>query len=610
MDIYTIDFETYYDRDYSLSKMQTDAYCLDPRFELIGMGIAKNDGTPHWFTDALEIDAVLARIDWANAAVRCHNTLFDGFILTRVLGRAPRLWMDTLSQGRMLHPYLVSHSLANLAKHFGLAPKGTEVLNALGKRQADFTRQELADYGRYCCNDVVICRGLGDQFDPGTPPLNAYLIDMTIRMFTEPVLVGDTAEMEKLYAAEVERKETLLLAAATNRDIIMSNDKMAEALTALGVTPPQKLSARTKKMTWAFAKSDKEFTELLEHDDPDVQTLVAARLGVKTTIAESRAKTFVEMSRRGRLPVYLQFWGAKTTGRYSGGNKCNWQNLPARGPTAGLRNALKAPDGHVVVVGDSSNIELRIVMAVAGQLDVLDKLRRGVDLYCDFASTLFGRTITKANKPERMLGKVAMLSLQYGAGAVRFQEMVRNAARLDPALQPITLDRAQEIVDLYRSVHYMVVQLWDYCQKIVLPDIASGGSLINVDVNGWAITCNEGFGRPGEPGVVYHDLKYEEREWTYQMGRMRVRIFGPKVVENLCQHLAMLVVMWQTARINKKIPVKLSVHDEAVTVPLLTDLDATKAYMTECLSLAPPWCRDILPVACEVGSGPSYGEAK
>jgi DNA polymerase len=318
------------------------------------------------------------------------------------------------------------------------------------------------------------------------------------------------------------------------------------------------------------------------------------------------------MAERGPLPVYLNFWGAKTTGRYSGGNKVNWQNLPARGPSAGLRDALLAPEGHTVLVGDSSNIELRMVMALAGQWDVVEKLKNGVDLYCDFASKLFGRNITKADKAERFLGKTAMLGLQYGAGAPRFQEMVRLAARQDPNLQEIELQRAYDIVSLYRQVHPQVVELWDRCHNWILPDIANGCSLVNVDVNGWFITQKDGFGRPGEPGVMYHDLQYNPRtkEWEYSMGRSRIRIYGPKIVENLSQHAAMRVVMWQTARINEKYPVKLSVHDEAVAVPKTEEITEARRYMEECLSLAPKWCRDRLPLACETGVGKSYGDAK
>lgn len=611
MDILTVDFETYYDKDYSLSKMQTDAYIMDPRFEVILVAVSVNGAMPISASGTEEqIHDWLWQFDWSRSAVRCHNTLFDGYILTQRFGIRPKLWMDTLAQARMLRPWLKSHSLASMAKHFRLADKGTAVVNAIGKRRADFTSTELYEYAEYCMHDVALCVQLGERMDPFTPAFHAASIDMTVRMFTEPALVGDANMMQLLYADEVARKDALLQSAAVDKSVIMSNDKFALALEHLGVVPPRKLSPTTGKETYAFAKSDKEFVELLEHPDTEVQLLVAARLGVKTTIAETRALRFLEMAVRGPLPVYLNFWGAKTTGRYSGGNQVNWQNLPARGLSAGLRKALMAPPGCEVLVGDSSNIELRTVMALAGQWDVLDKLRQGVDLYCDFASKLFGRTITKADKAERQMGKIAMLSLQYGAGAARFQEMVRVAARNDPSLKPITLDRAYEIVDLYRSVHHKVVSLWDRCQRVILPDIAAGCGLTNVDVNGWFITQNDGFGRPGEPGVVYHDLKYDGKDWTYQMGAQRVRIYGPKVVENLSQHAAMLIVMWQTLRIHQKVPVKLSVHDEAVTVPKREDTTWARAYMEECLSLAPLWCRNIIPVACETGVGDSYGDAK
>ncbi len=610
MDILTVDFETFYDKDYSLSKMQTDAYISDDLFEVIGVAVIKNDEDAVWFSGTeLEVAGWLYRYDWANSAVRCHNTLFDGYILTQRFGISPKLWMDTLAQGRMLLPYLQYHSLANLAKQYNLPDKGTAVVKALGKKREDFNPMELNEYAEYCKHDTWLCKELGKRFDPYTPALELKLIDMTVRMFTEPMLVGDQAKMQELYDLEIARKEELLKAANVDRSIIMSNDKFAAKLMELGVTPPTKTSKTTGKETYAFAKSDKEFTDLLESDDADVQALVAARLGVKTTIAETRALKFLETAKRGPLPVYLNFWGAKTTGRYSGGNSINWQNIPARGPSAGLRDALLAPLGHTVLVGDSSNIELRTVMALAGQDDVLLKLQNGVDLYCDFASKLFGRTITKADKGERFLGKTAMLGLQYGAGAKRFQEMVRLAKRTDPTVELIDLDRAYAIVDLYRSVHYKVVELWKRCDKVILPDIANGCSMINVDVNGWFITQWDGFGRPGEPGVMYNDLKYDGNEWTYLMGKQRVGIHGAKVVENLSQHAAMRIVMWQTARINQRYPVKLSVHDEAVCVVKNDELDEARAYMEECLAMTPKWCRSI-PVACETGIGGSYGDAK
>jgi DNA polymerase len=249
-------------------------------------------------------------------------------------------------------------------------------------------------------------------------------------------------------------------------------------------------------------------------------------------------------------------------------------------------------------------------MALAGQEDALQKIRNGVDMYCDFASQIFGKEITKKDKAERFLGKTAMLGLQYGAGAERFQEMVRQGAQFMDGIEPISFDKAYDVVQLYRQVHHKVVDLWRKCDKQVLPDIANECNFLPVDVHGWFITQNRGFGRPGEPGVVYHNLEYKNDEWTYEMGGGRVKIYGPKVVENLCQHAAMKIVMWQTARINQRYPVVLSVHDEAVTVVPEDELTEAKAYMEECLDMTPPWCRGAIPVACETEIGDSYGDAK
>jgi hypothetical protein len=170
--------------------------------------------------------------------------LFDGFILTQKFGIRPKLWMDTLAQGRMLRPYLPSHSLANLAKHFGLPAKGDEVVRAIGMRRGDFHPAELKAYGEYCALDTMLCRLLGKMMDPYTPALSFKLIDMTVRMFAEPKLVGDINKMVALYDAEVDRKQKLLEQASTNRDTIMSNDQFAVALQALGVSPPTKIHSR------------------------------------------------------------------------------------------------------------------------------------------------------------------------------------------------------------------------------------------------------------------------------------------------------------------------------------------------------------------------------
>jgi len=431
---------------------------------------------------------------------------------------------------------------------------------------------------------------------------------MTLRMFTEPTLWGDTALFKKCYDDEVVRKETILERIGIDKGDLMSNNKFAVMLENLDVTPPMKTSKTTGKPTYAFAKTDKGLTELLDHPDELVRNLVAARTGVKSTIAETRALTLYNSSLRGPLPVYLNHWGAKVTGRLSGGNKINYQNLPSRGDNKALRNGVIAPPGHKVVVGDSSNIELRVIMMLAGEEEALDKFRAGVDMYCDFASTLLGRVIEDIpeHKSERFLGKVAMLSLQYGAGSEAFANMVRlqMGTVLDPA-------EAQRIVDVYRDTYKRIKVLWNRCGREVLEAIVGGNVLTPVDVNGMFLVNDSGFSLPGQMGVTYRNLeRVMGSEWHYISGGSERKLYGAKVVENLCQHAARQVVMWQTARVHRRFKVALTVHDEIVCVLPDAQVEACRAYMTESLKLAPKWCGDKLPLNCAVEVGQSYGEAK
>lgn len=622
MKILTFDCETTYDNDYSLAKMPTDEYVLDPRFQLLGFSMKLDDGPCVWFANSEDdsvAKAVLSsgEVPWGDLAVVCHNALFDGFVLTQRYGVRPKLWMDTLSMSRMLWPWKKSHGLAAMSKELGLPDKQVGVLAAAkGKRLADFNSMELSGLGEYCRLDAENTYALAVQCLHRVPEVELRLIDMTVRMFTEPQLVGDVPMMESLLKEEVRRKQDLLAKIAVDSSVLMSNLKLAAELKRLGADPPTKISPRTRKATWAFAKTDKAFQDLLSHDDPEVQALVAARLGVKSTIAETRCVRMLKTAERGLLPVYLNYWGAKTTGRYSGGNQINWQNIPVRGPSAGLRNAIKAPKGCKVLAVDSSNIELRVAMAGAGQTDVLDKIRNGDDLYCDFASKIFGRSITKADDRERRIGKIGMLSLQYGAGFLKYKEMVRIETG-----EVLLDDAARTVVDLYRSLMGKVVQWWGYCENAVLAEIFNNGgsNFLPVDANAWCITGHNGFGVLGAPGVVYKNLARSTTGrnqsgstmsggWVYTMADEVVSLYGGKVVENFCQHVARQIVMWQTVRLHKRYPVALSVHDEAViVVPDEAVADAT-AYATECFTTAPPWCAGQIPLACEVGVGQAYGE--
>ena len=200
MDLITIDLETYYDREYSLSKITTEAYIRSAQFEVIGIGIKVNNGETQWGSGTHEElkEWLHSSFDWENSFVLAHNTMFDGAILSWRFGINPKGWLDTLCMGRALHGVEVGGSLKALAERYEIGEKGTEVLNALGKRRTQFTPEELSRYGDYCINDVNLTYKLFQLMMKKFPKQELKVIDLTLRMFIDPVLELDKDLLEEI----------------------------------------------------------------------------------------------------------------------------------------------------------------------------------------------------------------------------------------------------------------------------------------------------------------------------------------------------------------------------------------------------------------------------
>lgn len=395
-DIIYFDAETFYDREYSLSKLTTEEYLRDPRFEVIGVGVKDHpDRPPVWFSGThREIGEFLAQYEIEKKYLCAHNTVFDGALLAWHFGIRPKYMLDTLSMARPVVGHTSKLSLAALAEKFGIGQKGDEVVAAMGKRRLDFTPAELEAYGRYCRNDIQLCYLLFNIFRQFITPKELYIIDMLLRMFTDPVFELDREKLVQHLETVRQRKQELLAKTVglAGRDELMSNEKFAEVLRGLGVEPPTKISPRTQKETYAFAKNDLAMKALLEHPNEAVQAVVAARLGVKSTLEETRTEALIGIAERGTLPVMLNYWGAINTGRASGGDKINPQNFPRGGV---IRQAMKAPKGHVVIACDSSQIEARTLAWFACQRDLEEDFRNKVDIYSAFASEVYGYPVDR-----------------------------------------------------------------------------------------------------------------------------------------------------------------------------------------------------------------------
>ena len=518
MSIITLDFETYYTKGLGFKTQTTEEYVRDRRFEVIGVGVKIDDAPATWFSGTKsEIHNYLSTLPWDTNALLCHNTLFDGCILSWHFGVTPMFMLDTLCMARALHGVDVGGSLASLSARYGIGKKGDEVLKAEGKRREDFTKEELATYGDYCINDVELTYKLWLGLSSAFPDDELGLIDMTLRMFTHPVFMVDDALLQDR-AIELKEEKLALLEglmgalgcndAESVRKKLASNKQFAAVLVEHGIEAPMKESKTTGKETYALAKNDEKFLALLEHEDPNVQQLCAVRLGTKSTIEESRIERFIDVGKRnkGRLPIPLKYYGAHT-GRWAGSDKVNFQNLPSRDKKKkALKNAVIPPDGHVVINCDSSQIEARVLAWLAGQDDVVKQFADGEDVYSVFASKIYDRPISKANPIERFVGKTCILGLGYGTGKLKLQHTLKTT----PPGAVVTEDEAQSYVDTYRNTNDKVIQLWKDGDA-VLKDLANWGDTepYTYGKHQCLKVVKEGIQLPNGLYIRYPDLKLD-----------------------------------------------------------------------------------------------------
>lgn len=604
--IITVDFETYYDKEFSLSKLTTEEYIRDDKFEVIGVGVKVNDEETSWFTGTKdETRKYLRQFDWANALVLAHNMMFDGAILSWHFGVTPKGWLDTLCMARALHGVDAGGSLKALAERYQIGVKGDEVINALGKRRVDFSDEELARYGAYCRNDVDLTYTLFNILMASFPKKELKVIDTTLKMFVEPELELDTTLLEQHLADVKAKKEKLLAAAAADKDILMSNDKFAELLISLGVEPPRKISARTGKEAWAFAKTDEEFKALAEHSDPRVQALVAARLGTKTTLEETRTQRFIDISNRGKLPVPIKYYAAHT-GRWGGDDKINLQNLPSRGQNAGkLKASIKPPEGHVIIDADSAQIEARTVAWLAGQDDLVEAFDNGEDVYKIMASAIYGKEVADITKEERFVGKTTILGAGYGMGPEKFQNQLKIFG------VDTEIDECKRIIAVYRQTYVKIPALWKQAHTC-LGAIISGSAAPFGAVDAVKFDSTErGFLLPSGLWQRYDGLEkvYDpegKEQFQYKTRKGIVKIYGGKVVENICQAVARCVIAEQMIKIAKEYKVVLTVHDAIACIAPLAKASDAKNYVETCMQWRPDWAA-TLPLNCEVGVGENYG---
>lgn len=606
MNVITIDFETFYDRTFSLSKMTTEEYIRDSQFETIGVSVKVDEGEAQWFSGTKKKTSEwLDQFPWDNSVAVAHNAVFDMAILNWVFDIRPKRIVDTLSMLRAIDGPDAGNSLAKAAERYKLGVKGDEVINALGKKRQDFTPEEMYYYGKYCMNDVKLTYELFKRIAVGFPASELRLIDLTIRMFTEPVLELDKWVLTSHLVKVQNLKTQLLNKAVITKENLMSNPKLAETLTSLGVTPPMKISPTTGKETYAFAKNDEEFKALLEHDSPIVQAIVAARLGVKSTLEETRTERFIKIAERGTLPVPLRYYAAHT-GRWGGDDKVNLQNLPRK---SALKKAILAPEGYMFIDCDSSQIEARTLAWLAGQDDLVAAFDRGEDVYKIMASSIYGVPVDEVTDDQRFVGKTTILGCGYGMGAAKFK------AQLKTFNAEMELEECERIIHVYRATYPKIPMLWQQAGRALKAMMRNATSPLGC---GEALTVcgTAGIKLPNGLSLKYPNLRRRKDKETgdfelvydTKKGRAVIptRIYGGKLIENVCQALARIIIGEQMLMVARSYRVVMTVHDAVGVVAPTEKAEEAQRFVESCMRIRPKWAT-ALPLNCESKKGASYG---
>ena len=647
--IITVDFETYWDsKSFTLRKMTTEEYIRDEKFRDFGacFHVYGSDEPTEWVRGC-DIPKYVSGINWGRTAVLAHNAQFDVSILGWRYGVSPAFIFDTLSMARALRGVEVGNSLARLASAFGLPEKGQAVHSTNGLRELDAQiEEELAEY---CKHDVFLCERIFSALRVGYPASELRLINMTLKMYTEPMLELDSAMLEQALVDEKARREGLLQRLGVEEKQLASNPMFADILINMGVPPPKKVSKTTGKETLALAKNDALFQALLNGDNEDVSALCEARLAVKSTTERTRAQRFLDISKRGPLPVPLSYYGA-ATGRWtaSKGSAINMQNLK-RGSF--LRKAIMAPEGHQLVVGDLSQIEPRVLAWLSDYEDMLMIFKQGGDPYAAFGAQMFNIPgMTKESHPDlRQSAKSALLGCGYGLGWASFAAQLltgflgappvmytkdfakklgvdrdyvekfvnneENVAKLEAIPHTCSIDdllthavAAKKIIDIYRSTAWPVVSFWNMCAELLVKSLAGGEEVVYKCIT----FRKEEIVLPNGMRLLYPNLRQVKDEngrsqWVY--GPDATKLYPGKITNNIVQGTARIVMTDGMLRVGKRYPIKGTVHDELIAVVPDEEVSDAKTWVLAQMTMEPKYMPGI-PLDADGGAHRRYGLAK
>jgi len=601
MDLLTGDAETYYASDYSLKKIPPIQYIRDKRFKLHGWGLKMNDDPTIWLHKPADIKAFFRDVDWKNTLFNAFNTLFDGLILYEIHGHEAGMYSDGLALTRALLPPGVDYHLKDVAPLLGLGEKGNELSQTKGI--VNLPPALLKILGGYCIQDTNLAHGIHRTLYPYLPETERKLLSITTRGGVVGRLCIDVPRAATELAAVKQKRKALFEASGQTEKDLRSRTKFPALLKSLDIEPPTKISKTTGKETYAFAKDDLEFLNLImEH--PEQRALFDAKMAASSSIEVSRTERFIDIGSIGckTLPMPYKYYGAHT-GRRSGTGKLNVQNLKRGGE---LRKSIIAPKGYKIVVADSSGIELRFNAWFSGQADTIQLILDGKDVYIAAASKALGIPYESITPDQRQLGKILELALGYNMGVQTFR---RQLAVGILGLDPIYLSEyeAAQYVYGYRNTHTAIVDMWKQLQNRLPWMLEDNYS----DPYKCVTFVKEGIVLPNTMLLQYPGLTVDENGWSYKGGKNNSYkgLYGGILLENITQAIANVAITEQAVIIDEHGlgEVVGSTHDEIIALAPDKDVEECFAHMVQTMSTPPAWAPDI-PLNAEGGWATNYSK--
>jgi len=585
-----LDFETYYDDDYSLKKIHVLEYVRDDRFKVHGAAVKVDEEETQWLQGDTLTDFLSCLPN--DVELICHNTYFDGLVLFHHYGFVPALYRDTLSMARALLIHSPEYSLDYLCKLLGIGAKLPEVLN-LTKGLRTLPVEIALQLGEYAINDVELTDELYKRLIGGLPDGENKLIDLTMRWCCRPTLHVDLPRILKAYRAAMRERRGRIRRSGTTLGVLSSQQQFVRHLDALGIAVPYKLNSKGKEIP-ALAKNDLGFRQMIA-DHPEHNALFEGRMAAKSTLTTTRIRRIYKIGSRGTLPMPLKFYGAHT-GRWSGADGLNVQNFTRESE---MRKSIIAPPGYVILVADLKQIEPRLNMWLCRESMWLAVFAAGKDIYTATAAQHFNVHYDDVDKAQRFFGKTLELGLGYNMGWKKF--------RVQLALKGIffTEEEAYRAVSSYRAAHTFIQEMWRFL-TLCLYNMYQEGCSIKA---GPVTLVHEGILLPNGMRLDYSGLTpTEDGDWFYGLNGRHKKIYGGAMLENIIQALARIIIGDHLLAVEAAgITTVSSTHDEILALVREADADEAVKTVTDIMTAPPSWAPD-LPLAVDIGYAREYSK--